>query len=45
MVDAHENFPQYNWAQNKGYPTKEHKIAITQFGLTHLHRKTFRSGL
>lgn len=43
MTKAHEKFPQYNWAQNKGYPTKEHKIAIAQFGLTYLHRKTFRS--
>lgn len=35
-------YPQYNWKQNKGYPTCEHKLAIEKFGLSPLHRRTFR---
>lgn len=42
MVKLHNEYPQYNWKQNKGYPTKEHRNAIKQFGITPFHRKTFR---
>lgn len=42
MEKIHEEFPMYNWKQNKGYPTKEHRKAIQQFGVTKYHRKTFR---
>lgn len=42
MEKIHEEFPMYNWKQNKGYPTKEHREAIKQFGLTKYHRKSFR---
>lgn len=35
-------FPQYNWKKNKGYPTKEHREAIRDFGITRYHRKTFK---
>ncbi len=35
-------FPDYNWKKNKGYPTKEHRTAIREFGITSHHRKTFR---
>jgi len=42
MKDLHEDFPQYNWKQNKGYPTKAHRQAIRDFGVTDFHRKTFR---
>ncbi len=38
---AHQNHPEYNWAQNMGYPTKAHREAIKQFGPTPLHRMTF----
>jgi len=41
MKNADFEFPQYNWRQNKGYPTKAHKRAIAQFGTTPLHRMTF----
>ena len=34
-------FPQYDWASNKGYPTKKHRDAIRQYGITPYHRKTF----
>ncbi len=42
MRKIHEEHPQYGWDRNKGYPTKEHRAAITQFGITKYHRKTFR---
>ena len=38
----HEEFPMYNWKQNKGYPTKEHRVAILKYGVTKYHRMTFR---
>lgn len=38
----HEEFPMYNWKQNKGYPTKEHREAIRTFGVTKYHRMTFK---
>ncbi len=38
----HEEFPMYNWKQNKGYPTKEHRAAILKYGITKYHRLTFR---
>ena len=42
MHQLHTEFPVYNWQQNKGYPTKDHRRAIAQFGSTNYHRKTFR---
>ncbi len=36
------DFPHYNWKQNKGYPTKQHRDAIREFGVTEHHRKSFR---
>lgn len=42
MEKIHEEFPMYNWKQNKGYPTKEHREAIKEFGPTPYHRKSFR---
>lgn len=42
MCKIHEEFPMYNWKQNKGYPTKEHREAIKKFGITKYHRKSFR---
>jgi len=42
MLKLHEEFPMYNWAKNKGYPTKEHRQAIRKYGLTKYHRKSFR---
>lgn len=34
-------YPQYDWKSNKGYPTKKHREAIRQYGITPIHRKTF----
>ncbi|REE08122.1 RNase HII [Winogradskyella pacifica] len=42
MEKIHEEFPMYNWKQNKGYPTKEHRAAIKKYGVTKYHRKSFR---
>lgn len=42
MEKIHEDFPDYNWKQNKGYPTKEHRNAIRELGPTPYHRKSFR---
>lgn len=36
------SFPEYLWNQNKGYPTKKHKSAISEFGITKHHRKSFK---
>ncbi|SHG75288.1 RNase HII [Salegentibacter echinorum] len=42
MEEIHEEFPMYNWKQNKGYPTREHRAGIQKFGSTPYHRKSFR---
>ena len=42
MCKIHEEFPMYNWKQNKGYPTKEHREAIAKYGITKYHRKSFK---
>ena len=42
MIDLHEKHPEFNWKQNKGYPTKEHRNAIIKYGATPWHRKSFR---
>ncbi|RLD30275.1 MAG: ribonuclease HII [Bacteroidetes bacterium] len=42
MTELHEEYPMYNWKQNKGYPTKEHRAAIKKFGITYYHRKSFK---
>ena len=35
-------YPNYFWKQNKGYPTKQHRIGIVKFGITKHHRKSFQ---
>lgn len=42
MERLHDEFPMYNWKQNKGYPTAEHREAIRKYGPTKYHRATFR---
>ena len=41
MMRLHEEFPNYGWDRNKGYPTKEHRLAIREYGLTPYHRLSF----
>ena len=36
-----EEYPQYDWKSNKGYPTKKHREAIRKYGVTPYHRMTF----
>ena len=42
MKELDLSFPTYNWKQNKGYPTKQHRKAIAEFGANKHHRKTFQ---
>lgn len=42
MKKIHEQYPQYSWEQNKGYPTKAHREAIANNGSTPYHRKSFQ---
>lgn len=41
MNQLAEEYPQYDWLSNKGYPTKKHREAIRQYGITPYHRKSF----
>ncbi len=41
MMRLHEEYPQYRWDSNKGYPTKDHRLAIREYGLTPYHRLSF----
>lgn len=41
MVRLHEEFDGYGWAQNKGYPTRQHRDGIRRYGITPYHRKSF----
>ncbi|MDR1631362.1 MAG: ribonuclease HII [Dysgonamonadaceae bacterium] len=42
MLRLHEEFPQYDWNHNKGYPTRKHRKAIAGIGTTPYHRRSFR---
>lgn len=42
MLHLHEEYPQYHWNTNMGYPTKAHYQAIRQYGITPYHRKSFK---
>lgn len=42
MTALDRDFPRYNWAKNKAYPTKDHRDAIARFGVTPHHRMSFR---
>lgn len=41
MMGLDKEFPQYGWRDNKGYPTRQHRDAIRQYGPTVYHRKSF----
>ena len=41
MKKIAEEYPDYNWAKNKGYPTKDHRAAIVAHGISPYHRKSF----
>ena len=42
MIKLHEEFPNYNWKKNMGYPTQEHRQAIETYGFTKFHRQSFK---
>ena len=42
MTRLAQEYPEYGWEQNMGYPTKKHRQAIYEFGTTIHHRKSFR---
>ena len=41
MVRAAAEYPLYNWEKNKGYPTKDHRLAIIEHGVCPLHRLSY----
>ena len=41
MLHLADEYPQYGWAANKGYPTRQHRLAIREYGLTPYHRLSF----
>ncbi len=41
MLELSKQHKEYGWEQNKGYPTKQHRLALQQFGATSYHRKSF----
>lgn len=42
MTNLSDEFPEYGWAENMGYPTKKHREAIRKIGLSPFHRKSFK---
>lgn len=42
MIDLDSDFPQYDWKNNKGYPTAKHRTAIGQIGISKHHRKSYQ---
>ena len=42
MERFHEVYPEYEFAKHKGYPTKRHRELIRKFGITEIHRRSFR---
>jgi ribonuclease HII len=42
MIKLHNEYPQYNFLSNKGYPTKEHMAAIRKYGITIHHRRSYK---
>ena len=41
MKTIAEEYPQYDWKSNKGYPTNKHRAAIKKYGISPYHRKSF----
>ncbi len=42
MINLDSKYPKYKWKKNKGYPTKEHRLAIQNIGISVHHRKSFQ---
>ena len=41
MIKFSEKYPEYSFEKNKGYGTKDHREAISKYGLSNIHRKSF----
>ena len=41
MTELHQQYPHYGWDRNAGYPTKQHRAGIAEYGTTPFHRMTF----
>jgi len=41
MLSLAEQYPQYDWSSNKGYPTRKHREAIKKYGITPFHRRSY----
>jgi ribonuclease HII len=44
MTRLATEYPEYGWERNRGYPTREHRTAIVEYGLTPHHRRSFNCG-
>ena len=42
IVELAQDYPEYDLAANKGYPTKKHRLAIAKYGIATYHRKSFK---
>lgn len=42
MDTLHQEYPEYGWDRNKGYPTKQHRRAVLEYGPTPYHRRSFK---
>ena len=42
MIELHHTYPNYGFLKHKGYPTSQHRQAISQFGASDIHRRTFK---
>ncbi len=42
MIEFHQTYPNYGFEQHKGYPTAQHRQAIAEFGVSAIHRNTFK---
>lgn len=42
MYKIAKEFPEYHWDENKGYPTKSHRAAIMEYGITKYHRISYK---
>ena len=45
MLDLHRRYPEYGFDRNKGYATREHRLALARCGPCPEHRRSFRSGI
>ncbi len=42
LVELDEQYPEYGFAQHKGYPTRQHIAALEQYGVTDIHRRSYK---